>query len=46
MAVVDQRASFDFQTFDESDDTPLVYAYSVKPLVQFMFERGKGTCFA
>ena len=40
------RACSLLQTFDEHDDTNLVYQYSVQPLVNYMFDKGKGTCFA
>ena len=34
------------QTFDESDSTETVYQHTVQPLVQYMFQKGRGTCFA
>jgi hypothetical protein len=34
------------QSFDVGDDTSDVYMYAVAPLVNYMFDKGKGTCFA
>ena len=42
-----ENTAFQFDyAFDELCDTPAVYRSTVRPLVDFAFARGRGTCFA
>ncbi len=42
-----ENTAFQFDyAFDEYSDTTAVYAHTVRPLVDFAFRGGRGTCFA